>query len=295
MSERSEMLRPLVISIAVLSTGCPSPVQSDEPAQSASSQAPIGDGMPLAPLRLVAGAPDRFLATRDDVLQVVALATAGQLPLERTTNGYRVLRARPGSVLALAGLREGDELLQLADVPIQAADLLVKLHPHILAGEVPLRLRREGKELRLDYLVIPSAPSRPASPATSGSSAPSDGKPFDEKAFEKAVTQQPDGTYVIARAALQSLLETPQAISRAVRVVPSKTPPGMKLLGLRPGSVLAVLGLRNGDVVLRLNGHDVSTPDHALDAYQALRASDRVDLELVREGQPQALHYRLAP
>ena len=35
-------------------------------------------------------------------------------------------RDRLSTALALAGLREGDELLQLADVPIQAADLLVK-------------------------------------------------------------------------------------------------------------------------------------------------------------------------
>ncbi len=63
----------------------------------------------------------------------------------------------------------------------------------------------------------------------------------------------------------------------------------MKLYGVRRGSVLAALGFENGDLVQRVDGIEISSPDAALEAYSHIRRRDAHDVELVRRGE--RLHH----
>ena len=46
------------------------------------------------------------------------------------------------------------------------------------------------------------------------------------------------------------------------------------------------LGLRNGDVLQRINGLDLDSPDKALEAFTKLRDARRIELEIERGGAP---------
>jgi hypothetical protein len=66
---------------------------------------------------------------------------------------------------------------------------------------------------------------------------------------------------------------------------------GPRIYGIRESSLLAELGLRNGDLLRAINGFDLTSTDGALDAYAKLRTASHLTLSLVRAGQPLTLHY----
>jgi hypothetical protein len=99
----------------------------------------------------------------------------------------------------------------------------------------------------------------------------------------------------VDRARVRTLLETRAGVS-AARFVPSFRCGGMagiRLYALRPGSLLARLGLRNGDRVERVNGIALSSPDTALRLYSSIRNARHVELEVERNGRPVLLTYTI--
>jgi general secretion pathway protein C len=68
---------------------------------------------------------------------------------------------------------------------------------------------------------------------------------------------------------------------------------GMEIAKIRDDSLLAHLGLKKGDVVRRLNGFNLGTPDGVLEAFGHLSKNDRLSLTIERDGQPQTLRYTL--
>lgn len=59
-----------------------------------------------------------------------------------------------------------------------------------------------------------------------------------------------------------------------------------QLVGLKPQSMWARCGLRNGDVVRMVNGRAMNTPEAALAAYQELGAGGVLRFEIDRAGAP---------
>lgn len=69
---------------------------------------------------------------------------------------------------------------------------------------------------------------------------------------------------------------------------------GMQLNRVQPTSLLAQLGLRNGDVVRSINGFPLTGPEKALQAYARLRTASEIHVQIERGGKPQSvdLHIR---
>jgi general secretion pathway protein C len=63
---------------------------------------------------------------------------------------------------------------------------------------------------------------------------------------------------------------------------------------VRPDDALARLGIADGDVILRVNGLAVASPDRCLEAYARLRAADRLTVEILRGGRGRTLVYVIA-
>jgi general secretion pathway protein C len=81
-----------------------------------------------------------------------------------------------------------------------------------------------------------------------------------------------------------------------VRVVPEQKGGailGVRLFGIRPDSLLWILGLENGDRLESINGFALGTPAQALAAYAQLRTATRLALNIQRRGQPLTLAYRI--
>jgi hypothetical protein len=86
------------------------------------------------------------------------------------------------------------------------------------------------------------------------------------------------------------------ALASRARIVPAMRDGsvwGMKLFGIRGGDVLAGLGLRNGDTLLRLGGQPISSPEKALEAYAAVREAKVIEAHIERKGQEMRITYRI--
>jgi general secretion pathway protein C len=68
---------------------------------------------------------------------------------------------------------------------------------------------------------------------------------------------------------------------------------GVHLFMVRPGSLLARLGFRNGDDLRRVNGVELSSPERAIELYRSLHTARHVVVELERAGRPMILTYTI--
>jgi len=91
----------------------------------------------------------------------------------------------------------------------------------------------------------------------------------------------------ITRGALDELLANPAVLAKQARVVPAVRDGetrGYKLYGIRRGSLPKALAIKNGDMLIAVNGTTVTSPDEALDLYAKLRTSDTVTMEFDSRG-----------
>jgi hypothetical protein len=100
----------------------------------------------------------------------------------------------------------------------------------------------------------------------------------------------------IARSLYNEILVDSSRMATEARIVPALKEgvvQGIKLFAIRPNSVLARLGLQNGDLVRSVNGISLATPDQALAAYARLREASHFTIELERRGAPLTIDVRI--
>jgi general secretion pathway protein C len=102
------------------------------------------------------------------------------------------------------------------------------------------------------------------------------------------IRQTSDNRYEMDRNVLDSTLGDLNKVATQARIVPSfknGAANGFKLFSIQPGSLYSSIGIENGDVVQRVNGYELNSPEKALELYQKLKDSGHVILELERGGQ----------
>lgn len=85
-------------------------------------------------------------------------------------------------------------------------------------------------------------------------------------------------------------------MAQDVRIVPyyeGGVSKGFKMYSIRPGSLLAQIGLQNGDVVEKINGYDLNSPEKALQVYGLLKNEKNVNVDLSRNGQNTTISYTI--
>lgn len=103
----------------------------------------------------------------------------------------------------------------------------------------------------------------------------------------------PGGGVIDQRALNAALDNIGQAMTDA-RLLPSQKDgrvEGFRVSEVKPSGVFAMVGLRNGDVLLRLNDFPVDSPDKALQSFIALKGQNRLKLDMIRDGQPVTFNY----
>ncbi len=68
---------------------------------------------------------------------------------------------------------------------------------------------------------------------------------------------------------------------------------GFRLSQIRAGGVLQQMGLQEGDVLQKVNGLDIHTPQEALQAYQQLQTESTVRISILRNNSPTTLTYEI--
>lgn len=113
----------------------------------------------------------------------------------------------------------------------------------------------------------------------------------------EGVRQVADNRYEIERNVIDSTLSNLNTIATQARIVPSfksGVANGFKLFSIQPGSLYASIGIENGDVIQRVNGYEINSPEKALELYQKLRESSHVTIELERAGQLIRKEYNIS-
>ena len=115
--------------------------------------------------------------------------------------------------------------------------------------------------------------------------------------LDSNITKVSDTKYTINRELLDKVLANQGQLMRSARVVPHEQNGevvGVKLYGIRRKSLFGQLGLQNGDLLRTINGHNMGSPDSALEAYARLRSADFLSVAVTRRGQPVTLEYEIS-
>lgn len=89
----------------------------------------------------------------------------------------------------------------------------------------------------------------------------------------------------VERSAIQQILENQAELLRFVRVTPEiqeGRAVGLRLLDVRPRSVLTSLGFQSGDRIDSINGFNIAIPERALEAFAVLRVASSLDIKIKR-------------
>jgi general secretion pathway protein C len=111
-------------------------------------------------------------------------------------------------------------------------------------------------------------------------------QPF-QPAAQNDVRQLSENQYVLARSTVNGALSDLSQLATQARIVPSfknGVANGFKLFSIVPDSLYSKIGIQNGDVIRRINGYEMNSPDKALEIYQKLRDASRIEVEIERRG-----------
>lgn len=112
----------------------------------------------------------------------------------------------------------------------------------------------------------------------------------------KGVQKLSDTQYRIPQDDLDEVMGNMNSVATQARIVPSfenGRANGFKLFSIRPGSIFSKIGIQNGDVISKINGYDINSPDKALEVYAKLKDSKEITVELKRRGNPQTMNYSI--
>jgi general secretion pathway protein C len=137
-----------------------------------------------------------------------------------------------------------------------------------------------GKKVELLTPMTPPAANAPA------------GQPAGHQGT--GVTSTGSGSYVIDQRALNAALDNIGQAMTDARLLPSQKDgrvEGFRASEVKPSGVFAMIGIKNGDVLLRLNDFPIDSPDKALQSFIALKGQNRLKLDMIRDGRPVTFNY----
>jgi general secretion pathway protein C len=108
------------------------------------------------------------------------------------------------------------------------------------------------------------------------------------------VTKVSETQLDIDGAFLDKQLSDMNQIMQDARVVPSYQngkANGFKLFSIKPDSLYQKIGLQNGDVISKINGYEMSSPDKALEIYAKLKDAQSIQVDLKRRGRDMNMNY----
>ncbi len=102
--------------------------------------------------------------------------------------------------------------------------------------------------------------------------------------------------YILDKRSVQESIENPERIMTDARLLPNFVngkQEGFAISEVVPDGLYHSLGLRNGDILLKVNGLSMSSPEVAIQAMTALRGMNRVNLDVTRSGKKMSMSYQI--
>lgn len=112
----------------------------------------------------------------------------------------------------------------------------------------------------------------------------------------KDIKKVSESEYEIPKKEIEGVLANLNTVATQARIVPSfhnGKANGFKLFSIRPGSLYSKIGIQNGDIVQRINGYEINSPDKALEIYSKLKDAQSITVDLIRRGKSSTLSYNI--
>lgn len=104
------------------------------------------------------------------------------------------------------------------------------------------------------------------------------------------------GNYVIDQRALNAALDNIGQAMTDARLLPSMKDgkvEGFKASEVKPQGIFGMIGMKNGDVLLRINDFPIDSPEKAIQSFATLKGQSRIKLDMIRDGQPTTFNYEI--
>ncbi|MDP3276262.1 MAG: type II secretion system protein GspC [Deltaproteobacteria bacterium] len=144
--------------------------------------------------------------------------------------------------------------------------------------------------------VMPPAPPAPVAAPVAAVAAVADPGDSLSQILESGITRDGANQFTLRRATVDRILENQAELMRTTRVMPHMEGgriAGLTLFGVRPNNLLGRIGMQNSDVLTRINGLEIASPDKALEAYARLRTADHLQLSVLRNGAPVNIDFNI--
>ncbi|QWR78528.1 hypothetical protein [Candidatus Magnetomonas plexicatena] len=102
--------------------------------------------------------------------------------------------------------------------------------------------------------------------------------------------------YQLDNTKVQQALENPKQLMTEARLQPNLVngkQAGFIMREVKPGGIYDTLGIKNDDVLLKINSYDITDPEAALQAFTALRGVSEIHLDIIRGGNKMTLNYNI--
>lgn len=169
-----------------------------------------------------------------------------------------------------------ERVFRMGDSVFNAGPLVTvkKEYVEVLAGKVKTKI--------FTPTATAAAAAAPAAPAVGGSEAGT------------LAAQTSAGNFVIDQRTLNASLDNIGQAMTDARLLPSMKDgkvEGFRITEIKPQGVFGTIGLKNGDVLLRMNDFPIDSPEKAIQSFASLKGQSRISLDLVRDGQPTTFNY----
>ncbi len=165
------------------------------------------------------------------------------------------------------------------------------VRPEVLVLSIERGIVHLRNHAALEYLQLGEEPPKVAAAPVP----PPEGEDPEKKSdraipgAEEAIKCPSEHQCIIERQFVEALMANPAALAKQARIVPNSGEDGQargfKFYGVRKDSLPKLLGLKNGDVLLSVNGQELSGVDQAMLLYQKLRRASNLSVTIERKGE----------
>lgn len=113
---------------------------------------------------------------------------------------------------------------------------------------------------------------------------------------QRGIRQLASNRWVLDRHEVEHNLDNLNQLMTQARVIPNFSdgkPDGFRVFAIVPDSFYEKIGLKNGDVLERVNGIEIKDPESFLKVFQHLKDENNISLDVVRNSQKETMSYEI--
>jgi general secretion pathway protein C len=100
----------------------------------------------------------------------------------------------------------------------------------------------------------------------------------------------------LRREMINEAMQDVSKLATEIAIVPhmeNGQPSGLALTNIKPNSIFRQMGLRNGDILMGVDGSEIRTVEDALRLYESLKQAPNVNVQLKRRGEERVINYNI--